>query len=474
MLRLPRFSVLICIAIVLLFVSAGPVSASPVPQITALSPSGGPITGGTHVTITGSGFTGTTNVQFGGKSVPFLRNVNDRCLTVITPPNPEGTVPLSIINAAGTGRSREAFTRFQYEEYPLPRLSGISPSSGPAAGGTLVTITGSGFTGAENVWFREKDAWDLNVIDDNHLTVRTPAYFPGLVPISVKNAFEIGRSQEPSAMYLYEFPIPELTGISPSSGSTAGYTVVNIAGSGLYGATDVWFGGISGTGLDVIDDNHLTIISPPNPAGTVALSVINPTHTGHSAGSATVFRYEDPVPKLSTVSPSYGSIDGGTYVTLTGSGFSGTKDVKFGENSGTALNITDDRHITLVTPAHSPGSVAISITNTHGTGNSLGPSTMFRYEFPLSTTTAAMKTAAPQVSLPVTSLMPAAATATAAPAMIHTPGFEAIAGISALGARILQKKPDPDFFRGFPGKKMPVSRRGMVGKAGNEWWGSVG
>lgn len=41
-----RSSLLICIAIVFLAASAGPVSADSVPQITGISPSGGPMYGG--------------------------------------------------------------------------------------------------------------------------------------------------------------------------------------------------------------------------------------------------------------------------------------------------------------------------------------------------------------------------------------------------------------------------------------------
>ncbi|MGB9176768.1 MAG: IPT/TIG domain-containing protein [Methanoregula sp.] len=267
---------LTCIAIVLLPACIGLVSAASVPLITGLSPSGGPITGGTAVTITGSGFSGATNVQFGGKSGAALNIVNDSQLTIITPPNPAGTVPVSIISAAGVGSSREPSTMYMYEEVSRPRISGISPSSGPVAGSTVVDITGSGFTGTEYVLFGGKYAMDLNVVDDSHLTVMIPAFFPGSVPISVKNAAGIGISQEPSTMYLYEFPLPEPTGISPSSGSTAGGTAVTVTGSGFSGATDVQFGGKSGTGLTVIDDSQLTIISPSYSAGTVPLSVINP------------------------------------------------------------------------------------------------------------------------------------------------------------------------------------------------------
>ena len=443
-----RSTVLICIAIVLLVTSAGPVSADPVPQITGISPSGGPIWGGTLVAITGSGFTGATNVTFGEKSGTALIVINDSSLTVITPANPAGTVDVAVYSAAGARSIWKSTAVYMYEEVARPRVSGVSPSSGPVAGGTSVTITGSGFTGTENVRFGEIYTRDLTVADDSHIRVTTPESPPGLVTVSVKNAVGVGSSPGSSAMFLYEFPFPELTSISPSSGSTLGGTVVSITGSGLSGATVVQFGGVHGTGLTVIDDRWLTVISPPNPPGTVGISVINPDHAGNSAGAGSVFRYDIPVPKLSTISPSSGPTIGGTVVTITGSGFTGARSVTFGGKDGTDLTVIDDNHIRVMTPASSPGSFPISITSAIGEGGSLEPSTLFRYEFSPSTTTtqvpatpASGGNTGPAASFPTPS---AALTAvTPAPATTRSPGFEAVAGLSALGALILFRKTTP-------------------------------
>jgi hypothetical protein len=443
-----RSCVLLCTAIVLLAASAGPASAAPDPQITSLSPSGGPIAGGTLVTITGSGFANATDVQFGGKPGTALDILNDNQLTVTSPPNTAGSVAISITSATGVIRSREPSTMYMYEELSRPRVSGVSPSSGPVTGGTVVTITGSGFTGAEKVRFGEIYAWDLRVIDDGHLMATAPASSPGTVPITVENTVGVGNSSGSAAMYRYDFPVPELTGISPASGSTAGGTVVTITGTGLSGATNVRFGGSPGTGLTVIDNSQLTVVSPPNPAGTVGLTVVNPDHTGSSSGSATVFRYDVPVPRLAGISPASGPDAGGTLVTLTGSGFNGTKEVRFGEKSGTGLNVTDDSHISIITPPHSSGSFPIAITNTLGEGGSLGPDTMFRYLNSPATTTAATKTATPAQSRPgsgdagpvlsTVPVVPAATTET-----VFAPGFGAVLSLSALGALFLLQKTKP-------------------------------
>jgi hypothetical protein len=56
-----------------------------------------------------------------------------------------------------------------------PAITSISPSSGPTAGGTTVTITGSGFTGATRVAFGGLAATSFNVVSATQITAVSPA-----------------------------------------------------------------------------------------------------------------------------------------------------------------------------------------------------------------------------------------------------------------------------------------------------------
>jgi len=56
-----------------------------------------------------------------------------------------------------------------------PMVSSISPSSGPAAGSTSVTITGTGFTGATGVSFGSTAASSFTVDSDTQITAISPA-----------------------------------------------------------------------------------------------------------------------------------------------------------------------------------------------------------------------------------------------------------------------------------------------------------
>ena len=52
---------------------------------------------------------------------------------------------------------------------------GREPDDGPAAGGTLVTITGTGFTSATAVDFGTMPATNFTVVSDNSITADSPA-----------------------------------------------------------------------------------------------------------------------------------------------------------------------------------------------------------------------------------------------------------------------------------------------------------
>jgi hypothetical protein len=76
-------------------------------------------------------------------------------------------------SAGGTDGTILSFTTVQ--EAQAPTIAGLSPTSGPAAGGTSVTITGTGFTGATVVDFGTTAATDLAVVNNITITADSPA-----------------------------------------------------------------------------------------------------------------------------------------------------------------------------------------------------------------------------------------------------------------------------------------------------------
>jgi hypothetical protein len=152
------------------------------PVITSISPSSGPTAGGTSVTITGTGFTGASQVAFGSNGALFTvisdTQINGTSPTSASP----GTVDVSVRTPAGTS-AVTASDRFTYVGSG-PAITGVNPQSGPTTGGTVVVITGSGFTGATAVTFGGASA-NFTVNGDTQITATAPPHGSGTVDITV-------------------------------------------------------------------------------------------------------------------------------------------------------------------------------------------------------------------------------------------------------------------------------------------------
>jgi IPT/TIG domain-containing protein len=114
----------------------------PGPGISSISPTSGPAAGGTTVTIQGSLLSAsgaTTLVNFGPNQVSATCSSATTC-TAVSPPGVGGPVSVTA-TVGGTISNAVSFTY-------IPALSTINPSAGPPAGGTSVTIAGTGFSTA--------------------------------------------------------------------------------------------------------------------------------------------------------------------------------------------------------------------------------------------------------------------------------------------------------------------------------------
>jgi glucose/arabinose dehydrogenase len=331
------------------------------PAITGISPSSGPPAGGTSVTVTGSGFTGATRVAFGAVAATSLNVVSDTQITAVSPAQAAGAHHIVVTAPGGTSAlvSADVYTYTA----PAPAITGISPSSGPPAGGTSVTITGSGFTGATRVGFGAVSATSFTVVSDTKITAVSPAQ-TGAHYITVTTTGGTSATSA-AAIYTYKPPAPVITGISPSSGPPAGGTSVTITGSGFTGATRVAFGGVAATSFSVVSDTQITAVSPAQAAGAHHIVVTGPGGTS-ALVSADVYSYKPPAPAITAISPSSGPPAGGTSVTITGSGFTAATRVAFGGVAATSFNVVSDTQITAVSPAQT-GAHYIVVTAPGGT-----------------------------------------------------------------------------------------------------------
>lgn len=159
------------------------------PTITGVSPAVGPTAGGNTVTITGSGFQnlfhfpGVTTVDFGSVPAPSFTVDSDTQITATVPPGSAGAVDVTELSWLGAITATSAADQYTY--LPVPAVTGVSPGSGPSAGGNTVTVTGTGLAGATAVAFGTVPATSFTVNSDTSITATVPAGAVGVDDVTV-------------------------------------------------------------------------------------------------------------------------------------------------------------------------------------------------------------------------------------------------------------------------------------------------
>ena len=330
---------------------------TPAPTVTGLSVPAGPVLGGTVLVVSGSDFTGATSVLFGSTAVrPTV--LSSTQLRVTTPAHAAGLVHVQVRTPSGTSVASAA-SAYSYDA--VPAITGISPASGPTAGGSTVTLTGTGLTRATAVQFGPTTTSNVVRVSATTLRVTSPARAVGTVDVRVTTPG--GTSAVTTrARYTYQAP-PAVTSLSTTAGPLRGGTAVTVTGLRLDGATRVSFGGTDAA-FTVVSATTIRATTPAHAAGLVSVTVTTPFGTSAASPSAT-FAF-DPVPVITGVSPQTGPPAGGTVVTLTGTGLTRATAVRFGTSVATNLVRVSDTSLRVTTPAHVPGPVDVLVTSPGG------------------------------------------------------------------------------------------------------------
>ena len=162
--------------------------------------------------------------------------------------------------------SNEGSTCKQRRALSTPAVTKVSPIKGPASGGTIVKITGTGFAGTTVVRFGAQSA-SFTVTSSSKITATAPSQGVGTVDVTVTNS--AGTSAISTADH-FKYT-PSVTSVTPNSGSTAGATSVTVTGSGfaLGSATVFKFGSPKATAVNCSSSTTCTMLSPRHAAATV-------------------------------------------------------------------------------------------------------------------------------------------------------------------------------------------------------------
>lgn len=169
------------------------------PLLLTAVPASGPTTGGNIVLLVGLNLSGTTGVSFGGTpAVVISSDPIGLTAVVIAPAHAAGAVPVTVTTATGTTNA----VNYTYVGVAptAPTASAITPATGPAAGGTAFTVTGTGLTGGI-VLFNGVPATAVSVNPaGTSLTGTAPAGVAGTASVLVVNP--AGSATVPGG-YLY-------------------------------------------------------------------------------------------------------------------------------------------------------------------------------------------------------------------------------------------------------------------------------
>jgi len=321
----------------------GPDPANPDTVVTGFTPIEGPEAGGTEVTITGTGFTGATDVLFGDTSATEVTVVSDTEILAVAPAG-TGAVNLTVTGTQfGDAVSDGVFT---YIPAVVPAaIFDFEPIVGPEAGGTEVTITGTGFLEATDVLFGDTSATEVTVVSDTEILAVSPAG-TGAVNLTVVGTDDGDVVSDDVFTYIADDETVVVE-FSPVRGPEVGGTEVTIIGGGFTGATEVLFGDAPGSDLTVVSDNEIRVTSPGG-TGSVPLTVVG-TVNGDAVAEGN-FTYL-PGPTIESVTPNQGPEAGGTVVTIIGTGFTGADGVSFGSTPGTNVTVVSDTTITATAPS---------------------------------------------------------------------------------------------------------------------------
>ena len=241
-------------------------------------------------------------------------------------------------------------------------VASISPSYGSAVGGTVVTITGTGFSttaGATTVDFGSTLATGVSCSTTTSCVATAPSYAGTTLPATIDITVNVGGATSATSAYdqfTYEAPAEVSGTVSVGAGANSSYlagvcvnaivvsgssgtTVTGIPVSYTSGATKAsynlsldqgtynlqfYYCGSSSVYPLLAQYYDATASNTSSSTSPSAVSVVfGQTYSGYDVTLP-------PMPVVASVSPDFGPIGGRNLVTINGIGFTGATEVTFG------------------------------------------------------------------------------------------------------------------------------------------------
>jgi hypothetical protein len=250
-----------------------PAVAQP-PTVASVTPSSGPTTGGTAVTVSGANFQNNATVSFGGAPATSVNVTSSTSIAATTPAHAAGAVDVVVTN--GDGHSGTLAAGFTYQ-VPAPTITSITPNSGPTSGNTFVTIKGTNFQAGATVTIGGAAANAVTVVDATTITALTPLG-PATEQLTKKDVVVTNPNDLKATLpeaFDYTRPPLTVTVVTPSGAQPSGGAKISISGTGFTTAlaSSINIGGVAATNVQVVDAVTMTATAPPHAIGPVDVVV---------------------------------------------------------------------------------------------------------------------------------------------------------------------------------------------------------
>ena len=226
-------------------------SAASSPAVTTVSPTSG--TGAQSLTVEGSNF-GSSPVVTVGDVECAVTSSSSSSISCDLPSVPGGDYVVVVL-ATEFGLSNEDVT---YES--LLTADSLSPLSGSFGGGSLVTITGTGFDTNTNPSVTVcSEECTVETVSDTEIQCRTPANSgSGTEVCAVSISQASGKSVDLTDSFTYDDSLtPQVASVSPQRGGTGGGTSITIQGTGFAASGNKVM--IDGSECDITSESETSI-----------------------------------------------------------------------------------------------------------------------------------------------------------------------------------------------------------------------
>eukprot|EP00698_Gefionella_okellyi_P024050 TRINITY_DN838_c0_g2_i1.p1 TRINITY_DN838_c0_g2~~TRINITY_DN838_c0_g2_i1.p1 ORF type:complete len:2140 (-),score=492.68 TRINITY_DN838_c0_g2_i1:4011-9569(-) len=348
-------------------------TVNPVGTPTSATPNIGPAHGGRRITVVASSQIGQPNditaVTVNGVSVSSIVSQTTSSVTVVTPAGTNGVASITITSTSfGVSTLASGFTYF------TAALVSLTPTHGPRAGGSVITLVADNFLGLGSdittVTVGGVSA-TIGAQTSSSVTVTTPV--SGSAGAKAITITSTSMTDTSLGSFTYN-DVGTVTSVTPNNGAYAGGTQVTILASSQIGSgtdiTAVQLKGVTVSSIVSQTTSSVTVVSAgTGSAGAGAVTVLS---TAYGSADTTGFTYiYHPAGVYSGATPSSSgwqtALRSSCAVTLTAStAFGSGSDITSVSVHGATATIAGQStsHVVVYAPSTTPGSRTITIVST--------------------------------------------------------------------------------------------------------------